>query len=281
MSSHGAALYSLHYGGRDLIERRYDAELNNYAGDVLLPWPNRIRDGKYTYNGKDFTVPTNESSRGTALHGLLFNVEWNLLKKGESTISFGYTLKASDGYPTQLDSVVSYALDDSGLTWTIESTNVGEVSAPYGVSIHPYLTARPGEKVDRWTLQLPSKFFMDVDSERLLPLGEKTVPEIFDFTSGKIIGDTFIDHAFLIDSAISNQRIVLTDSEGKGVFMDYSTNMKWIQIHTADRDGGAGSRTCLAVEPMTCPPDAFNLNRDVIDLQPGDSHVGQWRIGAF
>jgi len=61
----------------------------------------------------------------------------------------------------------------------------------------------------------------------------------------------------------------------------------WVQIHTADQGvGNPGHRTGLAVEPMTCAPDAFNADSydydaGLIVLDPGESTQASWRIAAL
>ncbi|HWU31187.1 MAG TPA: galactose mutarotase, partial [Microbacterium sp.] len=55
----------------------------------------------------------------------------------------------------------------------------------------------------------------------------------------------------------------------------------WVQVHTADLPDPAASRRGLAVEPMTCPPDAFNSGTDLIVLEPGAAHTAGWSIRAL
>jgi len=166
----------------------------------------------------------------------------------------------------------------AGLRIKLITKNIGLNNAPYGHSIHPYLIADPDSRVDTWILKLPATQYMEVDKSRLLPVGVKVVNKDFDFNSGRSIGTTFIDHAFYIDKRSDNQSVELISRSGAGVGMRYSGNLNWIQIHTADRENGKDSRTCLAVEPMTCPPDAFNSGIDLLHLKPGESSSSIWEI---
>lgn len=277
----GGGLSSLKFKGRDLVDPYVDNELHRFRGDVLVPWPNRIRDGKYSFQSKNYTLPINESSRSNALHGLVLHSQWEVNSHSESEIELSTLLKASENYPSDLLVTTRYKLDLQGLAWSISACNKGENEAPYGVSIHPYLVAEPETKVDEGTLTLPSKEFMSVDKDRLLPLGIQEVTRDFDFNSGNKIGNSFIDHAFRIDRENRSQAIKVRGPSGCGVQMEYSADLKWIQIHTADRDGGKDSRTCLAVEPMTCPPDAFNSGLDLIILAKNQEHESRWLISAI
>ena len=278
IDTHGGALASLKFEGRDLVEPRGAA--HTYAGDLLAPWPNRIRDGKYSWKGVDYQAPLNEAARGNNLHALVFDKEWVVAAHTGDSATLTLSIHASEAYPTDLEFSVVYSLSGAGLHWQINAKNIGSASAPYGVSVHPYLMAEAGVKNDACTLTLKSSKYMSVDLERLLPTGVKNVEEAnFDFRNGRIIGDQFVDHAFLLDDRTA--RIELRAPSGKGSWLSSDENAKWCQIHTSDRDGGAGSRMQLAVEPMTCAVDAFNSKEDVIELLPGASHSMWWKIGAL
>jgi aldose 1-epimerase len=54
-----------------------------------------------------------------------------------------------------------------------------------------------------------------------------------------------------------------------------------VQVHTGDRPEPADHRRGLAVEPMTCPPDAFTSGVDLVHLGPGESHEASWSIAAI
>jgi len=278
INTHGGALASFQYEERDLVEPQGPHFF--YAGDLLAPWPNRIRDGKYSWKGVDYQAPLNEAARGNNLHALVFDKEWTVIENTGDSATLTLSIQKSAAYPTDLEFSVVYSLSSAGLHWQINAKNVGSASAPYGVSVHPYLVAEPGVKNDECTLTLKASKYMSVDLERLLPTGVKNVEEAnFDFRKGRVIGDQFVDHAFLLDDRTA--RIELRAPSGKGSWISSDENAKWCQIHTSDRDGGAGSRMQLAVEPMTCAVDAFNSKEDVIELLPGASHSMWWKIGAL
>jgi aldose 1-epimerase len=278
IDTHGGGLASLRYEGRDLVEARGPVFI--FCGDLLAPWPNRIRDGKYSWNGVDYQAPLNEVERNNNLHELVFEKEWTVKENTGDRATLTLTIHASAAYATDLEFSVVYSLSSAGLHWQINAKNIGNVSAPYGVSVHPYLLAEAGVKNDACTLTLKSSKYMSVDAKRLLPTGVKNVEEAnFDFRNGRVIGDQFIDHAFILDDRTA--RIELRAPSGKGTWLSSDENAKWCQIHTADRDGGPGSRMQLAVEPMTCAVDAFNSKEDVIELAPGASHSMWWKIGSL
>lgn len=278
---HGAGLNSLRIKGRDLVELFELGSPARYRGDLLAPWPNRIRDGKYSVDNKTYTVPINEISRQTSLHGLVNNLEWNVKEKSDKHVELYVELPESVAYPSSLLFTIRYELSDKGLGIEIQATNSGTNRAPYGVSIHPYLIADSSEKVDQWTLTMNSSEVLAVDEIRLLPTRLCDVSELdFDFQKGSIIGDRFIDHAFKVDKT-KPRSISLLAQSGIGVKMIFDESSHWVQIHTADREGGSDARRCLAVEPMSCPPDAFNSNIDLIWLNPKESTESNWWISGI
>ena len=276
ISTEGAALIGLSVNNFDLIEPNTRDGL--YAGKILAPWPNRIKDGKYTFNKNDYQLPINEISKNNALHGLVANCLWEVLFQSESKVVLQYLLNQPDIYPGKLQLQVTYEIIESGIEITVLSENIGDISAPYGVSIHTYLVAGALLKNNELFLQIPADQFLEVDAERLLPITLQPVAGTnFDFIDSKKISDLFIDHAFKYSSDYPRS-ISLLNAEGQGAEVIFDDQSKWIQIHTADRNLQADSRMAVAIEPMTCPPDAFNSGIDLIVLEPGKKHEYKLKI---
>ena len=272
----GAALRTLTGGGRDLVRGwSVDSMMPVYSGAVLQPWPNRIGDGAYTFDGIEAQASLTEvAPRYNALHGLVVWVPWRLVDRANDRVVLSYALPPSPAYPWRLECTVTYAVDASGLSWTLAARNAGDGLAPYGVSAHPYVSAGDGGPVDGWTLDLPADSYLEVDEVRLLPVEVREVTgTLFDFRGGRQIADTFVDHAFTgiaFADDTATARVLAADGSGTAVTWDRSC--PWVQVHTADRPEPELNRTGLALEPMTCPPDAFRTGTDVVVLQPGESH---------
>lgn len=297
----GAALRVLTHDGRDLVVPFEADEIRPvFRGAILVPWPNRVVDGTYTFDGVDYQLPLTEPARGHALHGFLAWARYTAIDRSESSVTLTADVVANDGYPWPLTIEVTYALGDDGLTTTVAATNTGSSDAPYGTAPHPYLRAGEGH-VDDWTLELPASQVVTVTEERLLPVAVEPVDGpgagsplgVFDFRASRVIGETFIDHAFTgltrDDSGVA--RVVLRapgdggvgvgSGVGSGVSMTWGAELPWVQVHTADRPEAALNRVGLAVEPMTCPPDAFSTGDDVVRLAPGATHRAAWTIAAL
>jgi aldose 1-epimerase len=283
LTAKGGALRELRHEGRNLVVSfDADGEIPDYRGVICAPWPNRLADGRYRFDGQEFQAEVNEVERKTALHGLVFGAIWELQDLTDSSVRLGTRITPGEGYPGRLDVSVEYELRANGLRSTVRAENVGVSPAPYGLCPHPYLVAGPGP-LDEWTVQIPATEFMEVSADRLLPEGMAAVEgHAFDFRTEKMLGAVEIDHAFtgLIPDENGLAAVRIHDPSGTGVELEWGAVWPWLQIHTADKPTGP-SRLGLAVEPMTCPPDAFNSGTDVIRLAPGESHEASWTIRAL
>lgn len=286
ISAVGATLESLTVGGRDLLVRNPETgPMRNYRGALVAPWPNRIGDGTYTWDGQEIRTALTEPERGNALHGLLCFQAYTATSIAEDELVLSTELFPSGGYPFHLLLSVRYALDaEQGLVTTVTARNLGAQDAPYGVCPHPYLVAGT-EPLDTWSLQVEAATVLTVTEDRLLPTGTAPVSpgDDFDFRTAKVLGPLFIDHAFtdLGRDEAGQLRVTVTAPGGTGVEMTAGPECTWLQIHTADRPEPEEHRLGLAVEPMTCPPDAFRSGTDVVRLTPGAEHEASWTLRGW
>lgn len=284
IASVGASLRELSFGGRHLI-RRYEAQevRPNFRGALLAPWPNRVVDGTYTFEGMTHQLSLTEPDRGHALHGLLAWIDCEPRRQSTSALTLRGMVIPQEGYPFRLVVEVTYTLDDNGLTTSVTATNAGPDAAPYGVGPHPYLVAGDG-RVDEWTLTLPAATVLETTPDRLIPTSLSAVGGKFDFRAARQIGTVELDHAFTDvqyqDDGVAT--VTVTGPDGHGAAISFGQDCRWVQVHTADLPKDPdGSRMALAVEPMTCPPDAFNSGTDLVILRPGDQHTASWRLHAI
>ncbi|MCL2515665.1 MAG: aldose 1-epimerase family protein [Microbacteriaceae bacterium] len=288
IASIGATLRSLTHRGRDLVVPFAADEVRPaFRGASLAPWPNRVADGRYTFAGARQQVALTEPERGNALHGLASWLDFGAIEQTPSRVTLGATIVAQPGYPHRVDVEVVFELTENGLFSSITGSNSGADAAPWGTGPHPYLLAGPG-RVDDWSLLLPADDVLEVTEDRLLPVGVASVAlandGAWDFRESRAIGSVFIDHAFtsLTRDAAGRTAVEVRAADGTGVAISWDAACPWVQVHTADKplEPELG-RLGLAVEPMTCPPDAFNSGTDLVVLQPGAAHTAGWTISAL
>lgn len=284
VSAVGATLRDLSYGSRPLILGFDPDEMRPAArGAILAPWPNRIEDGRYAFDGTDYELALTEPANRTAIHGLVMWARWDVESHTTNTVTLHHSLVPQPGYPFPLEFVARYALDDDGLHWSLTATNTGHAAAPYGCGIHPYLAPGAG-RVDTWTLSLPATDYLNVSSERYLPTGMVNgAGTTHDFRTPRPVGSTTLNVGYTNVTAGTDglARVEVRDDAGQGVGIGWDPAVSpWVLIYTYDRPGSAEDRTGLAIEPMTCPVDAFNSGTDLVVLQPGRSHTAEWTIAA-
>ncbi|TFD85224.1 aldose 1-epimerase family protein [Cryobacterium serini] len=287
IASIGASIRSLQYRGRHLVVP-FDADQVRpfFRGAVLAPWPNRVVDGRYSFGGVEQQLSITEPLRGHALHGLVAWLDFAVVRQTTRRLVLGATIEAQPGYPHRVTLEVAFALDPGGLRTTVTAVNTGPTAAPFGIAPHPYLVAGEG-RVNDWTLELPARQILTVSPDRLIPLRLRDVTEsdlaAFDFRAPRTIDDTFIDHAFtgFDRDEEGNATVRVTTSAGSGVALSFDGECPWVQVHTADQPTPAIDRIGLAVEPMTCPPDAFNSGVNLNVLEPGGSAGASWTIRAI
>jgi aldose 1-epimerase len=274
----GATLRSYAVDGVDVVRGfAEDAIVKAGRGQHLIPWPNRIRDGKYSFAGETQQLPLTEPARGNASHGLVRYLPWALADRTPDAVTNRIRIYPQPGWPGWLEASITHRVAEDGLTVTIEATNVGDVEVPFGYGAHPYLTV--GESVvDQVGLTVPAASYLEVD-ERLLPVRVLPVAGTDkDLRSGPGLGALNLDTAMtdLDRDEAGCWHVVLARGDRSCELWGDAT-MKWLQVFTGGphRDGG------IAVEPMTCGPDAFNpgpTHDNLIVLRAGENFTGRWGI---
>jgi aldose 1-epimerase len=279
----GGGLRSYAFRGRDVLAGYPpDARCSAGRGQLLMPWPNRIRDGRYTFASRSHQLALTEPDRGNAVHGLARWAMWSLLERSDDAVTLGFRLRPQPGWEWSLDLSVTYALTSAGLVVTPRARNVGTEAAPFGVGAHPYVTVGE-DRVDEVVLGIPAASLLEMD-DRLLPTGLAPVDgTAFDFRDPRPLGELELDTAFTnVEAGADGRWRVTVTHPGAGrevtVWAD-STAYRWLQVFTGDSLPAATRRTSgIAVEPMTCPPDAFNSGDDLLVLEPGQEFAASWGI---
>lgn len=274
VASAGATLASLSHRGRPLL-LGFDPRESlgvGFPGRTLAPWPNRVARASYVSGGKTLALDCNEPATGAALHGLVAFWPWACESARPEGVTLRLDLPGSPGYPFTLGLSASYRLDaESGLHVDVAATNIGRRDCPVGLGSHPYLTC--GFVLDVCALSFPAVEVLDAD-EKMTPIGRRGVPgSEFDFVTPRQIASTRFDHAFAMPPG--EWAVTLSAAEG-GVRL--ASDAPWLQLYSAD-DPRLGRRG-LAVEPMTCAPNAFNTDPGGVLLEPGRTRTLSFSIGV-
>jgi aldose 1-epimerase len=282
----GAGLRELSFRGQPVIAGYKADELPPAgAGQLLTPWPNRIDGGRYVFGGSEHYLALTEPARGTAIHGLTRWAAWTADRHEASTVLLRSTPHGQQGYPFCLEIEAEYRLDPgTGLRVTITARNRGSQAAPYGTGSHPYL-AVAAPSVDGCELSLPAGFWLPMD-DRGIPSGPPETVEgtPYDFRQPRTIGSTQLDHALTGLSRDDEDRawahLAADGGAGPRVDLWAGPGYQWLQVFTGDPLGPDRRRKAVAIEPMTCPPNAFVTGDDLLVLEPGDTVTHAWGIKA-
>lgn len=282
----GATLRSYTVAGAPVVAG-FDADelCLHCRGQVLMPWPNRIRDGRYTWDGVEHQLPHTEPDRDNAIHGLVAWQRWTVLDRTATGIALGVELRPQPGWDGALDLTTTYALDDEGLLVTTRARNVGSAAAPFGYGAHPYLTAGE-QRVDDVHLVVPAASYCDVDPVRLLPVEDTVAASTrpvegtdVDLRADVPLGSRAVDLAYTDIAREGDRWWVRLGGPRPVALWAEAEAFPWLQVFTGDALPEPYRRTSgIAVEPLTCPPNAFVTGEGVIRLEPGDAWSASWGV---
>jgi aldose 1-epimerase len=277
----GGGLRSYAVDGTEVVAGYAPVEVcRSGRGQLLMPWPNRIRDGRYDFAGTPHQLAITEPARQNASHGLVRWAPWRLADRQPDALTVEYRLFPQPGWDGVLDLAVTYALGEGGLSVSTTATNSGDMAVPFGFGAHPYLAlgSTPLAEVE---LQVPATHEVRVD-ERMLPVGTEPVRPEVDFREARALGSARLDTAFTGLSRRDDGTWDVTVSGLHGrpdvaVWGDQAFG--WAQVFTDQgADEGVQGVRGIAVEPMSCPADAFNSGEGLVVLEPGQSWMGTWGI---
>jgi aldose 1-epimerase len=277
----GAGIRRLRYRDQSVLTE-YDAdELPQAgAGQLLAPWPNRIDRGQYSFAGASCQLDLSEPARGNAIHGLTRWMSWRPAVRRRNGVTLTHVLHGSPGYPFCVELAATFQVDAaSGLQVSVTARNAGSRAAPYGTGSHPYLTAGT-PAVDECELELPAGRWLPADDRGIPRAGPQDITGTpYDFRESRLIGATSIDHALtsLARDPAGRAWARLAGGTRRLAFWA-GPGYDWLQVFSGDALDAAHRRRALAIEPMTCPPNAFASGIGLLTLEPGASVTHSWGV---
>jgi aldose 1-epimerase len=279
----GAGLRELAFGGRPVLDGYAHDEIAAYAqGQALLPWPNRLADGHYTFAGAEHQLPLTEPENHCAIHGLARWLAWDVVAATEDRVALAVTVAAQAGYPFTVRAEVEYTLTGAGITVLTTLTNAGATASPAGHGFHPYVTVGT-DRIDDTQLHLPAASRLEAD-DRGIPTGRRIPVDgtKYDFREPRIIGDLQLDTAFtdlLRDDDGRTSIRLAAPAGGRHATLWLTGTYDFVMAFTGDSlPDPARRRRALGLEPMTCAPNAFRSGDGLQTLQPGEATTSRWGL---
>ncbi len=252
-------------------------------GDVLIPFPGRVRDGRYAFEGREHQMVKNDKETPSAIHGFLRSVIWEQQALSEDAVTFATSFEgdAHAGYPFALRAQVTYTLSRTGFRCEFQIQNIGVGDAPVGAGFHPYLAVGTG-LIDDNLLHVP--FGSIQEYKNLLPTGALLPVEgsPFDFRRPRAIGETVFNTCYLDptrdESGLAHIRLSNAQT-GRAVTVSLDSSCNYVVLYSGDPLPEAHRRRALAIEPMTCGTDALNHPAwGLVTLGSGERLSGSWQV---
>lgn len=251
----GAALEKLALRGTTIIDSTLVSNPSAmFFGSTLAPWPNRLANHTYEYQGQRYQTP-NVDQDGNSNHGLVFNRAFEVNEHSDDSISFGYKFGSDESYPFPIDLKITYQLFDSGLRVSAIATNNGQ-AAPFGVGFHPYFLVGENFKA---SANFSKQILVD---EKMIPISDKHI-------------DGFVYEGGNLDDCFTGDGQLNLETEKFNVRISLEKGFEYFMLYRPSIDCGA---SLLAVEPMSCIANAFNSDLGSTVIQPGESQEFEFSI---
>ncbi len=278
----GGGLRTYRIGDRDVLDGyAADAMCDGARCQTLVPWPNRVQDGRWTWQGTPQQLALTEPEQHNAIHGLVRWLSWQVVEHVESSVTLRCRSMPQPGYPWQLEVTNQWSLGEEGLTVDTTIRNASATAAPVAAGFHPYLTVGTAT-IDEALLTIPAATRLLTGAQQIPTGTEPVAGTAYDFTSARPIGDLEIDHTYadLDRDADGKARLHLAAADGSAavtVWVDAA--YPYLEIFTGDAlPDPARRRRGLGVEPMSAPPNAMASGESLVTVEPGGEWRGAWGI---
>lgn len=256
----GSAVVGLRFGNHVVIPET-DLGPKTYAGALLTPWPNRISKGRYQFEGSEYQLDTRDGL-GNALHGLVDDATAEIVETANGFLKLATRVESDPGYPASLLVETSFELTHSELVVSYFVTNTGSSNAPVGIGTHPYF---PFSETTTVEINAEVAFVHGAD---MLPNAHVPASEI---GLGKGISARVQDLSLDTQFTRTANPVATLVSDGQALDI-WSDNADWLMVYTTNKfPWASGEGNAIAIEPQTCPADAFNTGEDLRVLGPGES----------
>ena len=261
----GASLQALRLKGQELIKDMSPMTYEDtYASAILFPFANRIKDGRYQFEDKTYQFDINEEKLNNALHGLVYDKTFEIVRQDTTETSASVTLvyhekNTCKGFPYTYDIYIEYTLSENTLDLNVEIKNTDTKAFPFTLGWHPYFLS-----TDLFNSHLifdcNKKIEMD---KRNISIGTSYIEHIDSLK----IADQFLDDCFILAS-----KTILFSTPSYSLEMKTTEEDSFLQVYTPPLDN------TIAIEPTTGISDSFNNGVGLKILHPDDSYKIGWNV---
>ena len=277
----GGGLREYTLDGRNVLDGYGADEMSSSGrGQVLIPWPNRIQDGRYSFDGQEHQLPLDDVEEQDAIHGLVRWGSWIAGDRAENRVVMEHALHPQPGYPFSLALSVEYLLSDDGLLVRTTATNRGPRPCPYGSGNHPYLTlAGPQRGFAHAARARRQRCCGRTSAASLSAASRSRARTTTSASRGRSARPSWTTPSPTSSAARTAELASSceTRTRGDGVTLWVDETYPYVMVFTGDPLPDVNRRS-LAVEPMTCPPNAFRSGEGLVRLEPGQSLTSSWGI---
>jgi aldose 1-epimerase len=281
----GGGLRTYSVGDRAVLDGyAVDAACDGARCQTLVPWPNRVQDGKWSWHGTELQLALTEPEQHNAIHGLVRWMPWSALARDESSVTVACTSYPQPGYPWTIEVRNAWSLTAEGLSVETTIANLSDTAAPVAAGFHPYLTVGTAT-IDDAVLTVPGETRLLTGAQQIPTGREPVAGTSYDFREPRPLRDLKIDHTYtdLRRDADGRCRLRLATPDGSAQVTFWTDEaFPYLEIFTGDAlPDPSRRRKGLGVEPMSVPPNAMVTGESVVTLEPGTSWQGRWGIDPF
>ena len=254
----GGAVAGFAVAGREVLRpmARGATDALLTASFPLVPFCNRIPNGRFSFEGREVVLPPNLGDHPHALHGQGWRGVWTVERAEDGEAVLSYDHPAGD-WPWAYRAEQRFVLGESGFRAELSVTNTGAATMPAGLGFHPYFPRREGE-----VLTAANDGVWLIDTE-VLPTIHHPGPWEADWATGAAVeGHGLIDHCY----TGWDQRAVLSAPGQPDTVITASPECRWLHVYAPPGEG------YLCVEPCASRPNPFGAGETgMVALRPGES----------
>jgi aldose 1-epimerase len=255
----GASCTNLSLSGKTLISEQKQPADSIYFGSTVAPWPNRLKDGRFSLEGKDYRFAKLDAENN-ANHGLLEQVALEVRSHREDKLVLGHRF-GSQEYPFDVDLEVSFEIAE-GFSVAATATNFGSSAAPFALGFHPYFRlVAPGQLTANVSQHLKT-------DERKIPISREAVDGLeIKFPSKQSYDDCYFDPNWRAEFHTAEFAFEMTQQ-----------NLPYLMIYTPEDSPFADGSNSVAIEPLSAPANAFQDDLEGQLIQPGETREYGFQI---